>query len=78
MTDPETETAAGRPLMNEEEAAEFLNVSVYFLRSRRVKGGGPPFLKLGTRTVRYDPDDLEGWLAERRHRSTTEADAAGG
>lgn len=57
--------------MNEAQAAEYLGVSVFFLRKYRSEGNvdgrtpGPPFLKLG-RCVRYLPEDLDTWLRDNR------------
>lgn len=59
------------PLFTEAEAAEYIGMSVAFLRVARSKGilgsrtPPPPHLQLG-RHVRYDPVDLERWLSERR------------
>ena len=41
----------------------------------RLTGDGPPFMKLG-RTVVYDTDDLDAWLASRRRRSTSDVGEA--
>ncbi len=46
----------------EAEAARFLRCSRALLRKWRTKGGGPPFIRLGQRLVRYRTGDLEGWL----------------
>ncbi|MBJ7409985.1 MAG: helix-turn-helix domain-containing protein [Phenylobacterium sp.] len=59
------------PKLNVEQAAGLTGLSVSTLNKLRVFGGGPPFLKLGRRVV-YDPADLDGWLAERRRRSTSD------
>lgn len=48
-------------LLNEQNAALLLNVSVPTLRKWRYKGRGPKFLKLGS-LVRYKPSDIEQWL----------------
>ena len=42
----------------------------------RVKGDGPPFIKVGKKVL-YRVGDLDTWLAGRRVTSTTEADARG-
>ena len=55
----------------EKEAAEYLGVSVPFLRASRSPGKrknppeGPPWLKYG-RAVRYDVADLDAWLDRQR------------
>ena len=50
--------AQHRPPLNVEEAAEYLNVSVRFVRDRR-RDGQLPAIKLGG-LLRFDPDDLDG------------------
>ncbi|GMV07924.1 MAG: hypothetical protein AMXMBFR53_41990 [Gemmatimonadota bacterium] len=62
----------GDRLLNEAEAARFLGVEPLFLRTRRVRGGGPKYMRLGHRTVRYAPADLREWLRERTFVATTE------
>jgi hypothetical protein len=49
-------------LMTEHEVSERLNVSVASLRRWRLLRRGPAFLKVGA-LVRYQPEDLEAWLA---------------
>ena len=56
-------------------AAEHCNSTKSTFEKLRVTGGGPPFIKMG-KTVVYDVTDLDAWMAERRFRSTAEADAA--
>ena len=56
------------------EAAEYLGFAEQTLRSKRIAGDGPPFIKLGdgrsSRCV-YRVTDLERWLLERTRTSTT-------
>lgn len=52
-------------LIDEHEAAEFLNVPVTRLRMDRHRKQGAPFIKLG-RTVRYDTDDLRRFICDCR------------
>ena len=53
------------------EAAEYIGMSVSFLRQARCNGNregrtaGPPFIKIG-RSIRYLITDLEIWLLEHR------------
>ena len=61
--------------LNVEQAADLTGLSASTLNKLRVFGGGPPFLKLGRRVV-YDPVDLDGWMAERRRRSTSDSGQA--
>jgi predicted DNA-binding transcriptional regulator AlpA len=59
-------------VLRERRAAKRLDVSVEFLQKLRVRGGGPPFIRLGTRAVGYRVDDLDAWLASRRRTSTAD------
>jgi len=60
-------------------AARYIGMSDSWLRQTRMEGrrNGPPFLRIGARTVRYLPADLDKWLEERR-RSAHMAPAAAG
>lgn len=51
-------------LLNEHEAAEYLNVSVATMRRWRLLRQGPVFRKLGA-CVRYRPEDIEAFVAGR-------------
>ena len=66
------ETTYQPRLVTEAEAAEMLGMTVSFLQARRVRGGGPPFVRVGSRTVRYDIRDLESWIRRQRRESTSQ------
>ena len=51
--------------IREKPAAKYIGMSVPFLRLGRMRGDGPPYLKIG-RAVRYDVRDLDRWLESRR------------
>jgi len=59
-------------LLNTTEAANYLGLAPSTLHSWRGQGKGPSYLKYGTggregmAAVRYCPQDLDQWLAERR------------
>ncbi len=57
--------------MTTPEAAEYVGLSPATLETRRTRGGGPPFVKLGVRVV-YRLEDLDGWLEEQRRKSTSD------
>ena len=61
----------GTGLLNETQAADLLNIKVPTLRRWRWAGKGPTFLKIGG-AVRYDPADLESFLASARRTSTSD------
>ncbi len=52
-------------------AAEYVGLSPATLETMRIRGGGPPFSKLGRRVV-YRREDLDEWLTERRRASTSD------
>ena len=47
-------------LLTPKEAAEFLKVSLSWLAKARMRGDGPPFIRIG-RSIRYPGDDLIRW-----------------
>jgi excisionase family DNA binding protein len=55
---------------DERAAAEMLGISHRTLQAWRVKGGGPPFVKLG-RSVRYELTQLEAWANARVRANTS-------
>lgn len=52
-------------LVTTEAAAAHLAVTPSALKAWRVRGGGPPWIKVGGR-VRYDVADLDSWLKGQR------------
>ncbi len=50
-------------LLSEKEAAELLGCGFRTLRNWRAKRGGPRFVKVGQRLVRYRRADLEAFIA---------------
>lgn len=59
-------------LLTTEEAAKFLKVSKSFLMKSRLRGDGPVYIKLGSRSVRYRDSDLSTYLKLRARSSTAE------
>ncbi len=59
-------------LLSEKQAADFLQLQPRALQAWRTRGGGPAYLRIGHRTVRYLPADLEAWLEERKYKSTAQ------
>lgn len=55
----------------EQQAAEYLGISVYSLRRWRVYGGGPRFLKMGSRVV-YPISELDDYQSACLRRSTSD------
>lgn len=59
-------------LLTTQQAAEYLGVSVAFLERDRWAGARVPFIKVGSRAVRYQLNDLEQYVQSCRRRSTSE------
>ncbi len=55
-----------------DEVAERLGLKKTTLQGMRVRGGGPAYIKTGYRTVRYRPEDVEAWEAQRRFSKTAQ------
>jgi predicted DNA-binding transcriptional regulator AlpA len=56
--------------------AKRLGVSASFLNKSRLDGSGPPYVKIGRRTVRYDWERVLSWAAQQSRRSTSDRGAA--
>lgn len=77
MEPPSTSLAPNYPdyldrLLNEKEAAEFLNYSVRALQNWRLRGGGPRYVKVSSRSVRYRRRDLLAWVEEHLRSNTSD------
>jgi predicted DNA-binding transcriptional regulator AlpA len=59
-------------LLSTPQAAKFLNVSIAFLERDRWAGARVPFIKVGSRAVRYRMEDLEAYINSQLHRSVLE------
>ena len=57
-------------LLTEREAADFLGVTGRCLQAWRYRGGGPKFVRISSRCIRYRQSDLREWT-EARLRSDT-------
>lgn len=60
-------------LIKEREAADMLCYTVRALQNWRCRGGGPKFIKVSGRSVRYRRRDLLAWIDERTVRSTSQS-----
>ena len=60
-------------LLTPAEVARLLKVSVSWLAKSRMRGDGPPFVKIG-RSVRYS-SAVKEWLRTRGRTSTSESEA---
>lgn len=55
------EEVPDRYLLTTDQAAEYLSISPVTLRTWRCRGGGPAFVKISARSVRYRIADLQAW-----------------
>jgi hypothetical protein len=62
---------ASRRLLTPKEAAGCMRVSLSWLAKARMRGDGPPFIKVG-RSVRYTETSLLRWVRLRQRLSTAE------
>jgi predicted DNA-binding transcriptional regulator AlpA len=58
-------------LLTPSEAATILRVSLSWLAKARMRGDGPPFVRVG-RSVRYTEGSLQQWMKGRQRLSTSE------
>ena len=52
-------------LLNEQDVAELLKMSVHTLRQWRSANRGPRYIKLGS-NVRYRPTDITTWIENQQ------------
>ena len=62
-----------QPLLNTKQAARLLGVSSAFLERDRWAGARIPFIRVGSRAVRYRVEDLHAYIAGHARRSTSVA-----
>lgn len=62
-------------LLTTRQTAAYLGVSEAFLERDRWAGARIPFIRVGSRAVRYRLSDLETYLASRVRRSTSDQGA---
>jgi predicted DNA-binding transcriptional regulator AlpA len=58
-------------VLNAEQVAQRLGLSISTLAKMRLYGTGPAYSKLGRRVV-YRLEDLEAWITANRYQSTSE------
>lgn len=58
-------------LLTVRDAASFLRLSESWLAKARIRGDGPPFVKIG-RSIRYSEGALREWLQGQTRQSTSE------
>ncbi len=63
-----TSLSAGA-LLTTREAARRLGIAAGTLCNQRSRGEGPPFIRLGAKSIRYSPEDLDRFVSQNRHRA---------
>jgi predicted DNA-binding transcriptional regulator AlpA len=71
MTVQTTKPGAFERLLTAKDAATFLRVSLSWLAKARMRGDGPPFIKIG-RSIRYSESALLQWTKAHQRLSTSE------
>jgi excisionase family DNA binding protein len=64
--------------MRTDEAARYLGLSSSLLNKLRLTGGGPLFVRLAGRAIRYRPADLDAWADASAMASTSQEPGAAG
>jgi predicted DNA-binding transcriptional regulator AlpA len=59
------------PLLTAKEAATRLKISDSWMAKARVRGDGPPYIRIG-RSIRYAEAALIQWMKSRQRLSTSE------
>ncbi len=59
-------------LVRQEEAAIILGVTPRCLENWRHRGGGPSYVRISARCIRYRRSDLKSWVEERVRTSTSD------
>ena len=58
-------------LLTPNEAAKLLKVSLSWMAKARMRGDGPPYIRIG-RSIRYAGSALVQWMKSRQRLSTSE------
>lgn len=73
------EEPGGRPipehpgaLLYTVEAAFLLGLSPRTVEALRLRGGGPPYIQVTPKAVRYRRRDLDAWITARSRKSTSD------
>jgi hypothetical protein len=65
-------------LLTEQQAAALLGLTVRFLQNRRTRGGGPTYVEISGRCIRYRRRELIRWLDALSKSHTSEKTASDG
>jgi hypothetical protein len=70
-TTPQKPAAPTIVLLTPKDAARLLKVSLSWLAKARMRGDGPPYIRIG-RSIRYAEAALIQWMKGRQRMSTSE------
>ena len=59
-------------LITEKQAAAFLGYTVRALQNWRLRGGGPEYVRVSKRSIRYRRRELIAWAEERLRSDTSD------
>lgn len=62
----------GDVLLTPNQVARQLGVTRTTLESWRLRGGGPKFVRVSKRCIRYRRQDIQAWIEERIRTSTSD------
>lgn len=71
-TQTPSEALTNEGLLTTTQAAKLVNQKPRFLEARRIRGGGPKFVRVSARSIRYRIKDVEDWIESRVRSSTTQ------
>ena len=74
--DPGLNPGYWHELILETEAAEFLDLTPRSMQAMRQRGGGPRFIRLSSRCIRYTRTLLKSYADARMRTSTSDSDEA--
>lgn len=60
------------PLLTPKQLSEMIGLSVQRLATMRMDGTGCPFIRLGSRAIRYERTAVEEWIKANTYTSTDE------
>jgi len=63
-------------LLSSKDVSELTGLAIRTLEGLRVKGGGPVYVRLSPRAIRYKRGDVRTWINERLRTSTSDKGCA--
>lgn len=68
----EADLAYWNALIDEKEAGDFLDLTARTMQAMRQRGGGPRYIAISSRCIRYRRIDLRAWSEARLRTSTSD------